>query len=69
MDNDGCLGCLSGLVIAIAVEFLQVLEIKRWPHGLVEKLDRDDDILVLFLAPFARDGLEDVEGLLDGVAL
>jgi hypothetical protein len=70
VQDDRSVGDLTDLAEAIAIELLcnveaKILHVKGW---LVQQLDSDDDVLVLSLGIFLRDGLEYLKCLQDGVA-
>lgn len=68
VQHDGRVGCVAHLAEAVTVELANCGFVKLRDHRLVEKLNTDDNVLVLLLCVLGGDSAQDLEGLLHSIA-
>jgi hypothetical protein len=71
VEYDWGIGNLSNLTVAVTIELLGHIDAEgatRVQSRLVEKFDSNNDVLILPLRVLLGDGMQNLDGLFDGIA-
>lgn len=69
VQDDRSIRCVTGLVVAVAVELLERVKVEIRAQRFIQELDGDDDVLILWLSIFCGDGFEDLKRSGNSIAL